>query len=112
MGLVAVVVLVFSYVLITDDGPPLVRQGVQVVRDLAFPSTDRPAPAPPVEEKALPPTRVVPTIVREPAPPRAAAEQVGQGRRSSAPVERPPVTFTRGTAAPMPAKPIPRRTDF
>ncbi len=42
IGLLAAVVIVFSYVLITDDGPPIIRQGVQAVRELAFPVTDRP----------------------------------------------------------------------
>jgi hypothetical protein len=111
IGLIAVVILVFSYVLITDDGPPIIRQGVQVVRELAFPTSDRPAAEPAAPETPVKP--IAPTIIREPAPaPAASSPTVSAARRGAAPVERPAPTFTRGTAAPLPAKPVARRTDF
>jgi hypothetical protein len=109
MGLLATVILIFSYVLITDDGPPIIRQGVQAVRELAFPVTDRPDAGSTTEpEKPL-----VPTIVREPAPPRARAAAPAAPPPAAADSSvRPPATFTMGTPAPAPARPVVRRTDF
>ena len=89
IGLLAAIITGFSYVLITDDGPPLVRQGVQIVRDIAFPVTDRPKPEATVAE--VPPKPVAPTIVREPAPPAPADQpqpKPSAGRRAAQPADR------------------------
>jgi hypothetical protein len=112
IGLIAMVILIFSYVLITDDGPPIIRQGVHVVRDFAFPTTDRPGAGDPPPAEPVKPR--VPLVVREKAPAPTTAPPSGAASRGRAVTPAPPVapTFTRGTALPPPAKPAARRTDF
>jgi hypothetical protein len=112
-GLLAILVALFSYVLITDDGPPIIRRTVDAVREITFPTTDRPAISDVTEE-----TPVVPVTGRPGSRPSSAdpppASAPGRPARSSAPppAERPPLVFTRGAAPPAAPKPLPRRTDF
>lgn len=118
IGLIAMVVFALTYVLVTGDGPPIVRAGVQAVRDLASPA---PAPSsavdPPSEEPAKP---AAPAAARErpretapAAPAPSVAPLAPTARPAPAATDNPPVVLaTRGTPAPSPAKPVARRTDF
>ena len=113
-ALVAVTVALFSYVLITDEGPPVIRRTVEVVRDAVFPTTDRPDIST-VEEPPPDPKPSAPKAApKEDKPSVEAARATAPAARGSrgAVAERPPLVFTRGTPPPPPPKPIPRRTDF
>jgi hypothetical protein len=111
-GLLAMMVALFSYVLITDDGPPVIKRTVNAVRDAAFPVSNRPE----ISETPAPPPAITPTTVSSAPKIEAEPARVADAPRSTPPpappVAAPPITFTRGTPPPPPIKPVPRRTDF